>query len=669
MTNNINSILINQSNPLIYFSYKIDSNSFSATTDTIPFSFGGKNLDYSSLFPTNGISSFTPSSGQETYVPYTEESLYTHLSKNFIDVIFSNSYSVQKTLVGNQADNISPSNHEFSYITPKFSWDTNLRILTNANAVSTTLEPTKCSIWVSTESNTISKIEINEKDAKETASIDIGGAVLDISLGVNNPNLYSTTNEYLYKHSINHYANITNSTSDTVAQKLYEVKYVQDVKKFNANQDIILYQDDNGVWSVQSYLGNLVKRNIDTLEIENIYYGFDSPHKIIWSDYHRCYLIAGNNNIWRLKDNMVDIIYSIENYEIIDIACSDNGYLAIIFRGVDRDIIRVVKNDFFSIDINSYHAINTVNFVSYCGGYLFYFLKEYNETANNTYVADSIIYNTELKTLVPYSIQTEIKEKPVEKVKYSGEAIIEVVYPNGGETIVNNSELDIQWYSSKSTKDLVKIDLLKEDKFLLSIVESTENNGTYKWEIPSFIGVSNDYKVSITWITNKPDALAEEKGTSSTAFIISDVEPEPTQEEKIKADSLQNKKAVAIGYDILTNYVIIVFSNGLVGYHDLNTNSFLGLFDSKVVNIGSMVVLNERISDFYKSEKVRLFVGSEPHLADKWDSGVVETSLNSMYYGGGNNLQAGTKYYINIQVYSSLQGWSEVQTKEFVMPF
>jgi hypothetical protein len=55
-------------------------------------------------------------------------------------------------------------------------------------------------------------------------------------------------------------------------------------------------------------------------------------------------------------------------------------------------------------------------------------------------------------------------------------------------------------------------------------------------------------------------------------------------------------------------------------------------------------------------------------LNDKWDSGEIETELTSIYYGGGNNLTPGEKYYVNLQVYSEEYGWSEVQTQEWIMP-
>ena len=66
--------------------------------------------------------------------------------------------------------------------------------------------------------------------------------------------------------------------------------------------------------------------------------------------------------------------------------------------------------------------------------------------------------------------------------------------------------------------------------------------------------------------------------------------------------------------------------------------------------------------------RVRIWVGSDMYLSDKWDSGEILTSLKSMYYGGGHNLEAGKEYYAHIQTYSDAEGWGSVQVVSFIMP-
>ena len=109
--------------------------------------------------------------------------------------------------------------------------------------------------------------------------------------------------------------------------------------------------------------------------------------------------------------------------------------------------------------------------------------------------------------------------------------------------------------------------------------------------------------------------------------------------------------------------------NGVMSLFDMINYKWAGNFDSNVSgNILSMAIQDSNIQITNFNTKARVFVGSQPYLNDKWDSGVVDTGLNYMYYGGGNNLTPGNKYYMNLQTYTDIYGWSEVQTKEFTMP-
>jgi len=93
-----------------------------------------------------------------------------------------------------------------------------------------------------------------------------------------------------------------------------------------------------------------------------------------------------------------------------------------------------------------------------------------------------------------------------------------------------------------------------------------------------------------------------------------------------------------------------------------------GLVESGASNVLSIALNNILIRGIDKQSKVRIFVGSAVNQNDMWDSGEVDTELKSMYYGGGDNLESGKKYYVHIQTYSNKYGWSEIQIREFTMP-
>ena len=78
---------------------------------------------------------------------------------------------------------------------------------------------------------------------------------------------------------------------------------------------------------------------------------------------------------------------------------------------------------------------------------------------------------------------------------------VNLTYPNGGEFLEIGSEITIAWSSAKSVNDAVQIDLYKGTELNSSINPKTSNDGTYAWTIPSTIGIGEDYKIKITWLS------------------------------------------------------------------------------------------------------------------------------------------------------------------------
>ena len=65
---------------------------------------------------------------------------------------------------------------------------------------------------------------------------------------------------------------------------------------------------------------------------------------------------------------------------------------------------------------------------------------------------------------------------------------------------------------------------------------------------------------------------------------------------------------------------------------------------------------------------VRVFVGSAEGSSDRWDSGEVETTSQSMTYGGGDNLVPGEAYWLSVSVKDLVGGWSTPTSRQFVVP-
>ena len=76
---------------------------------------------------------------------------------------------------------------------------------------------------------------------------------------------------------------------------------------------------------------------------------------------------------------------------------------------------------------------------------------------------------------------------------------ITVTQPAAGVTWNMGGTYVIQWTSTGTTKPTVKIMLWKDGTFVTDIVESTPNNGSYSWTIPTTLGPGN-YKVRVRTI-------------------------------------------------------------------------------------------------------------------------------------------------------------------------
>jgi len=66
--------------------------------------------------------------------------------------------------------------------------------------------------------------------------------------------------------------------------------------------------------------------------------------------------------------------------------------------------------------------------------------------------------------------------------------------------------------------------------------------------------------------------------------------------------------------------------------------------------------------------RVRVYVGSQPWQADRWDSGAVATNKTAILYGGGDNLEPGQPYWVHIATYHPESGWSAPAIQRFLVP-
>jgi hypothetical protein len=440
-------------------------------------------------------------------------------------------------------------------------------------------------------------------------------------------------------------------------------KATKSIEISNVDNDIIVYSNSSNIISVQSYLGNVVARDRLTLSIVNTYSGFDAPFKVIKSTYHNCYFVAGTYFLWKLFYNGTkQSVYNIKGYKIVDIDCTENGQICLLLDNGSESIIRILDQDIYSIIKEKRSTEDKVKFCKYCGNNKFYIICEnYNKVSSLIYNSIHYISDIRAKTLERYSFETNIVTTTTTTTQTAPTQKVEIIKPNGDEVVEKGSNYEITWKSTESVSDLISIELYKNNKAFDVISGANINTGRYSWLVPTSYDSDDTYKVMITWL-NATNGFSDI--SNSNFSILSNDETTATTTE-IKEYLFT---CIGVEYSVYNNFVVIVMNTGLLGLFDLTTNNFYGVFDFGVQNVNTMGLKDGYAKPYPGNTKVRIFVGTDLYLNDKWDSGEIETELTSIYYGGGNNLTPGEKYYVNLQVYSEEYGWSEVQTQEWIMP-
>lgn len=647
-TEQLNQIIAgNNPDNLILFTYTPESG-FVSNDDSqqIQFSFRTVNNEYFN-YDTLLNPTVDEESSEDVYVPEDPDVKIKHEPIFYVDLIVRNS-GVKNISVRSQETKYQNEQVKYSFIIPKFTWNQDL--ITDAitsNVTYTPLEDATGSFWAGTSDDKLHKIEYTSNVAASAYSTSEDGTIKNILVNPNGQEMYVTTDEKLKKYIIDNYIDNNDQPQLFVTENLS----IDNVYK------IMSWYDDN-IWSVLPELGTIQELDPDLLTKESEVTGFDAPFKIVRSDYHNATFVAGTNVLWRY-DGTIKAVYGIEGYEISDFDVSDNGQICIALNGVDDSYLRILDRNLFRLLINERFTNGKARFCKFCSNGFFYGLSEI-DSGGDQFIAQSHLYNT-LNGQYSVTISPNTLFKPtVVPTPTPATKPVEIEYPDGGENVLIGGEVEILWKSTKSVNDSVKIELYKGGVFLRTIIASTPNTGVYSWTVPATLSIASDYKIRMEWLAAEVNPANEDY--SSTNFSMVDIFPTSSE------DQVDFFGSIGVDYDKQNNQMVIVLQSGLVGFLSFEDFTFQGWIDSGIVNYTSMVVKNENISEIGTVSKVRIFVGSQPYLSDKWDSGIVETDLNSIYYGGGDNLVPGELYYVNIQIYSTDSGWSEVQTKKWFMP-
>lgn len=634
-TADLYSVMISQGhNDIIPFSFTLESGF--QDSSVLTFTVSGDSL----LGSINSVSSGT------SYIPENPNAKYKHDPFTYVDIMAKDSSGIKQVSARSQFELYQYEDPSFVFNVPKFSWDNNIF---NDDSSSESSEERGGYVWVGTEDKKIYQIAYTTEFAMAIQDSNATSEVYKLLFSPYNSDMYVSGYDNMTRYISNNY---WKNTSET--KKFIEIA--------NPKEDLIVYAGNaSSIVSVESYLGKVIIRDKNTLATISEQSGFDAPFKVIRSAYHGFYLVSGTNLLWKLTDSGIKkSVYEAKGFSILDIDCSQDGRVCILLNSQETSLIRILDKDLYTILFEEILTNEVASFCKYCGNGIFYVLSELKENNGNSYTANHYVFNIDKKTSSVLLTSNDIVTTTTTTTMAPISQKVLLKSPVGGETWQKGTTQNIQWASSASIKDEVSIELYKGKKIADTISSSNTNTGSFAWEIANSYSNASDYKIKITWLA---PGDSSNYSMSNLPFTLTDIEVTTTT----TTTKIQDR-AIGIDYSEDNNLIVVVLRNGLIGLFDINANNFYGLFDSGVRNVLSLGVKDGLVKRYPTNSKVRVFVGSELYLNDMWDSGEIETDLNSIYYGGGGNLIPGERYYINLQTFSDAYGWSEVQTKEFIMP-
>lgn len=578
-------------------------------------------------------------SASETYIPEDESCKSVHNPLTYVDVIAQDASGIKEISVRTQKEiyGYEIPNENYVFNIPKFAWD--------YDDEEESSEEKTGYVWLGTSDKTMSQVHYDSSGVSIVNTIsNTTSEIYKIYFNPNDSDMYVSGYDHLARYNFSVYKNST------------EINEMVEVENDNT---LISWANSSAVYSTDSYSGKVIIADKDTFETISEISGFDAPFKVVYSIYHGYHFVAGTNILWKLYANGTKTpVYSAKGYKIVDIDVAENGMVCILLSG-NVNTIRVLDKNLYSMVVNKEIANSILRFCKYCGKGIFYVLVEINSSGSATslyYQSRNYVVDTIKKEINDYPAASNVVSKVEDVVFPELTKKIELHSPIGGETWLEDSTQVIKWGSTESINDAVSIELIKGTQTVGIISANNTNAGQYTWTISNTYAIGTDYKIKVTWLA----AGNGYSDTSNSAFTITNVAP-------IVVPQNVQGGAIGIDYSVYNNTIVIALKEGYLGMFDLDDFVFHGLYDSGTKNVLSMAVKDGAIAKISSNSKIRVFVGSDVYLSDMWDSGEITTNKKSIYYAG-KRLAPGKKYYVNLQTYSDKLGWSDVQTREFIMP-
>jgi len=272
---------------------------------------------------------------------------------------------------------------------------------------------------------------------------------------------------------------------------------------------------DGSSWNI---IGNLIPVEIGLLNWDvPVILGVDRQIKLISSDGFE------SSIIFEIYDDRQLIITSPNGSEIYTLGQIDITWDSISILGTENVKLMLYKNDIYDSDI----IASTLNTGSYLWEYttnpgIDYKIKielisdnNINDLSNADFAIENIVENLSLKVNTGFinrqtenlslKVNTGFINRQTEnlaiKVNTSMIKTLTITYPNGGESVSIDSDIDITWTSNINSSENIKIDLYKNNVYSSVISASTVNDGSFTWDTTG-LTADTDYKIYIELLSD-----------------------------------------------------------------------------------------------------------------------------------------------------------------------
>lgn len=134
-----------------------------------------------------------------------------------------------------------------------------------------------------------------------------------------------------------------------------------------------------------------------------------------------------------------------------------------------------------------------------------YYFRAYASDGNEMVYGEDVVFTTasDYVLCITSFDGVVMKDSNPFFIDYPSEPVLTIINPHTGDIWQTGNTYTITWIKAGEQKPKVKIWLVREDRIVLRIDNSTPHNGSFTWTVPAGLEPHDDYFIRITTQDNK----------------------------------------------------------------------------------------------------------------------------------------------------------------------